>query len=87
MADKITLTFTHPRSSETKRAEIGPATTVEKAIEGLVQGKFLEPPNKDHAYAVALASTGKQIANTATFASAGTKDGDTVIITETSAGA
>ncbi len=86
MAEKITLTFTHPRGSETRKAEIGPKTTVAQAIEGLVQSKFIEPPGKDRGYVVALAGSGDQIAHSATFTSAGAKDGDTVTITETSMG-
>ena len=86
MADKIVLTFTHPRSADTRKAEVGPKTTVAQAIEGLVKQQFLEPPGKDRGYAVALAGTGDQIAHSATFFSAGAKDGDTVTITETSMG-
>jgi len=86
MAEKITLTFTHPRGSESRKAEIGTKTTVAQAIEGLVQSKFIEPPGKDRGYAVALAGSGDQIAHSATFVSAGAKDGDTVTITETSMG-
>jgi hypothetical protein len=87
MSDKIILTFTHPRSSESRKAEVGPKTTVAQAIEGLVDQKFLEPPNEDRRYAVSLAGSGKQIANSATFFAAGARDGDTIAITETSMGA
>lgn len=86
MADKIVLTFTHPRSSDTRKAEVGPKTTVAQAIEGLVQSKFLEAPGKDRGYVVTLAGSADQIAHSATFVSAGAKDGDTVTITETSMG-
>lgn len=87
MADTITLTFTHPRNSETRKAEIGSKTTVAQAIEGLVKGKFLEPPGKELGYAATLAGSVNQIANSATFVSAGAKDGDTVAISETNTGA
>jgi len=86
MADKLTLTFTHPRSSDSRKAELGPKTTVAQAIEGLVQSKFLEPAGKDRGYVVTLAGSADQIPHSATFASAGAKDGDTVTITETSMG-
>lgn len=86
MNDRITVTFTHPRSAQTKRAELLPKTTVTQAIEGLVKQGFLEPPGKDRNYAVALAGSGDQITQSATFGSAGVKDGDTVTITETSMG-
>jgi hypothetical protein len=87
MAAAIVVTFTHPRSSQTRKAEVGPKTTVEQALKGLVEQGFLDPPSKERGYAVALASSGEQIPHTATFTSAGVKDGDTVSVVETSMGA
>lgn len=86
MTDKMIVTFTHPRNGQARKAEIGPATTVAQALEGLVAQKFLEPPAKDRGYSFARAGSGDQIPNSATFGSAGVKDGDTVTITETSMG-
>ncbi len=86
MSDKIIVTFTHPRSGATRKAEFGASTTAAQAIDGLVQNKFIEPPSKDRGYSLAVAGSGDQIAHSATFASAGVKAGDTVTITETSMG-
>lgn len=87
MSNVMTVTFTHPRNSQSRKAEIIAKTTVADAIEGLVKQGFLEPQGKDRGYAVSVAGSGDQIAHSATFTSAGVKDGDTVTITETSMGA
>ena len=86
MSEKITVTFTHPRSGSARKAEFGPNTTASQAIDGLVQAKFLESPSKDRGYSLAVSGSGEQIAHSATFVSAGVKNGDTVTITETSMG-
>jgi hypothetical protein len=86
MSDTMTVTFTHPRNAQTRKAELGPKTTVAQALDGLVKQGFLEPPGKERGYAFAVAGSGDQIAPSATLSSAGVKNGDTVTITETSQG-
>lgn len=84
---KMTVSFLHPRDSREFKAEIGPATTGQQAIEGLVKSNFVEPPGGNRAYALTHQKTGKTIPTSAAIAGAGVEDGDMIAVTETSAGA
>lgn len=82
---KIVVTFLHPRDSREFKAELGPAATGAKAIEGLVTAEFIEPPGADRTYA--LKHAGKTIPLSASLAASGVQSGDTVAVIEGSAGA
>lgn len=84
---KMTISFLHPRDCREFKAEIGPATTGAQAIDGLVKSAFVDAPGKDKAYALTLQKTGKTIPTSSALAASGVEDGDTVAVTETSAGA
>ena len=40
----IPVTFLHPRGGKEFSADIGPDTTGQKAIDGMIAAKFIEPP-------------------------------------------
>ncbi len=84
MADnKLKITFTHPRSAETLRAELGPATTASQAIDGLVKAKFLDPPVRLSSYLLQHQRSSKSLPPGTALAEAGVADGDTVAVVET----
>lgn len=83
----IKVTFKHPRSAEGFPVELGPETTGQEALDGLLAEKFLEPVAGNRAYVLQNQRTSKSIPLSATFADAGVKDGDTVMVTLTNVGA
>lgn len=86
-AGKMEVAFLHPRDSREFKAEVGGGMTGQKAIDELVKAGFIEAPSANAAYALQLQRTGKSIPLSATMASAGVQAGDTIAVTETSAGA
>lgn len=84
---KIRVTFTHPRDSRGFGVDVGPALTGEAAIQGLVKNDFIEAPNAQRRYALALTRTSSQLPLSQALTAGGVQDGDTITVTETSAGA
>lgn len=85
--NKIRLVFTHPRDSRSMDVDVGPALTGQGAIDGLVKANFIEAPSAQRRYALALARTGAQVPLSQALTASGAQEGDTVTVTETSAGA
>ena len=89
MAKEVSVSFTHPRDSKVEKTEcdLG-VTTGASAIQWLIDEKFIPAlPDKTRGYQLSLDRTGKAIAPAQTFEAAGVKDGDSISITETGAGA
>lgn len=83
----IKLTFTHPRDSSSFEAEVSPECTGQEALNGLVEGQFLERLSAGRAYSLKAVSSGKAIAPSQTMTSAGVKDGDTIAVLLSESGA
>lgn len=84
---KVTVEFLHPRSSQAFRAEVGPATTGQQALDGLARASFIDPAGSGRAYALQHVRTGRTVPLSASLAGSGVQDQDQVAVTETSAGA
>jgi len=82
----IEVTFTHPKLSTKFSAEVSPETTAQMAIDELGKAKFIEPASAAAQYVLVHQGSGNTIPASATLASAGVKSGDTVMVTEKSAG-
>lgn len=89
MADEIKIKFNHPRDSKVEETSCDTrATTGSSAVKWLTDEGFLPKlSDKNRAYQLSLDRTGKAIAPNATFEDAGVKDGDSISVTETGAGA
>jgi hypothetical protein len=85
--NKIRVTFTHPRDSRSMEVDVGPALTGQGAIDGLVKSKFIDAPNGQTRFALALKRTEAQLPLSQSLTAGGVQDGDTIVVTETSAGA
>lgn len=85
--NKIRITFTHPRDSRSFDVDVGPALTGQGALDGLVKQNFIEAPSAQRRYALALTRTGAQLPLSQALTASGAQDGDTITVTETSAGA
>ena len=84
---KLRVKFTHPRDARTFEVDVGPALTGEGAIQGLVKANFIEAPDAQRRYALALTRTSGQLPLSQALTAAGVQDADTIAVTETSAGA
>ena len=84
---QIKLTFSHPRDTRSFEAEVGPSTTAQAALDGLVKSGFLEPPAVKGAYSLQLARTGKSLPHSQSLVAQGAQDGDTIAILETGSAA
>lgn len=82
----ISVTFLHPRDSKRKEFELGISTTGARAIQGLVEAKFLDAESGRRQYALQTES-GDQIPHSKKLVDAGVADGATVHVVEGSAGA
>jgi len=76
----VPVVFLHPRDGGEFAADIGPTTTGQAAIDGLVQEQFLPPPNAAMSYALQLQRTGKTIALSDTLVGAGVADNDRLAV-------
>ncbi len=89
--DKITLNFTHPRSSKVFPAEINPLCTGQQAIAGLIagddNGPFLETAPHGRPYELVLSRTNQAITPNMTFGQVGAQDGDVVEVRQAGQGA
>jgi hypothetical protein len=85
--DKIRVFFESTRKSERKEVMVGPGVTGQKAIDGLIAQKYLEPTTGQRNYALSHKETQEQIAASDRLVAKGVKDGDTVVVTEINVGA
>lgn len=53
----ITVTFLHPRAGKELAVDIGPDTTGQKAIDGMIEAKFLDPAGPKEGYTLQLTRT------------------------------
>ena len=83
----IQVTFLHPRDGGQYQAEIGPQTSGEKALEGLVKAKFLTAAGPKEAYALQLQRTNSTLPLSASLVASGVEAADTIAVVMTNAGA
>lgn len=89
MAQEIKVKFAHPRDSKVEETNCeARVTTGASAVKWLTDEGFLPKlDGKSRGYQLSIDRTGKAIAPNATFEDAGVRDGDSISITETGAGA
>jgi hypothetical protein len=80
---EISVTFVHPRSSDTFIAELTPNITAAQIIKNLISEGFIETPTKTAGYSLLPKDSKKALAPSDTLEKAGVRDGDTVEIQET----
>ena len=83
----IPVTFLHPRGGKEFSADIGPDTTGQKAIDGMIEAKFLEPAGAREAYTLQLTRTEKNIPLGASLVASGAKANDVIAVVVINAGA
>lgn len=83
----IEVVFAHPKFSTKFPAEVSPDTTAQMACDELVKAKFIDAPTSGVQYVLVHQSSGSTIPASTTLAAAGVKSGDTVMVTEKTAGA
>ncbi len=81
------VTFLAPRGGEVMEVEIGPQTTGQIALDGLVAAQFVTPPGADQTYALQLQRTGASLQLAESLAASGVKDGDQIAVVSVQAGA
>lgn len=86
-SDLIPVTFLHPRGGKEFSADIGPDTTGQQAIDGMIKEKFIDPSGPKEAYTLQLTRTGKLIPLSASIVSSGLKENDTITILVVNSGA
>jgi hypothetical protein len=89
MAKEIPIEFKHPRDSKVEKTDCDPAvTTGSGAVKWLVDEGFMPAlTDKTRGYQLSIDRTSKAILPNQTFADAGVKEGDSISVTETGAGA
>jgi hypothetical protein len=75
---KISVVFLHPRDERQFSAHIGPATTGNMAIDGLVKAEFISAPTPSAPCALVLQRTGKTIPLHTALMDAGVRAEDTI---------
>lgn len=83
----VPVVFLHPRDGGEFEADIGPTTTGQAAVDGLVQERFFPPPSESVTYALQLQRTGKSIPLSEVLVNAGVAANDRVAVVATQAGA
>lgn len=83
----VPVVFLHPREGSEFAADIGPTTTGQAAIDGLVQERFFAPPDNTVSYALQLQRTGKTIPLSEALVNAGVTANDRIAVVATQAGA
>jgi len=83
----IAVTFLHPRGGKEFAADIGPDTTGQKAIDGMIEAKFLEPVGAREAYTLQLTRTEKNVPLNASIVASGAKAGDAIAVVAINSGA
>jgi hypothetical protein len=83
----IPVTFLHPRGGKEFSADIGPDTTGQKAIDGMIAAKFIEPPGLKEQYALQLTRTGESVPLGASLVASGAKANDTIGVVAMNSGA
>ncbi len=83
----ISVTFLHPRGGKEFNADIGPDTTGQKAIDGMIEAKFIEPAGAKEAYTLQLTRTEKNIPLNASIVTSGAKVNDTIAVVVINSGA
>ena len=81
------VTFCHPRSSITFRAQVEPNTMAQACIDGLVGEGFIGPTDKSRPYALKLQRTNQQILDSSTMDDAGVRENDSLVILQAEQGA
>lgn len=83
----IPVVFLHPRDGSEFAADIGPTTTGQAAVDGLVQEGFFPAPSESVSYALQLQRTGKSIPLGEVLANVGVTANDRIAVVATQAGA
>lgn len=83
----VPVVFLHPREGSEFAADIGPTTTGQAAVDGLVQERFFPPPGETVSYALQLQRTGKSIPLSATLVDAGVVANDRIAVVASQMGA
>lgn len=83
----IPVTFLHPRGGKEFGADIGPDTTGQQAMDGMIAAKFIEPADTKEVYALQLTRTAKSIPLNASIVGCGAKANDAIAVVAVSAGA
>ncbi len=83
----MNVTFCHPRSSITFRAQVEPHTKAQACIEGLVGEGFIERADRNRPYALKLQRTNQQLIDSITMEQAGVQDNDSLVILQEEQGA
>lgn len=86
-SDLIPVTFLHPRGGKEFAADIGPDTTGQQAIDGMIKEKFIDPAGPKEAHTLQHTRTGKLIPLSASIVSSGVKENDTITILVVNSGA
>lgn len=86
-ANKLNLTFLHPRTSTAYKANVAPACTAQIAIEGLTSNAFLDPAPASRPYQLVLTRTDTQLTPTQTMAAAGVQNDDVLEVRQQGQGA
>ena len=81
------VTFLAARGGEEMEVEIGPQTTGQIALDGLLAARFLTPPGADQMYVLQLERTSASLPLAESLASSGVKDGDRIAVVSAQAAA
>lgn len=83
----IPVTFLHPRDGQQYEAEIGPKTTGQMALDGLIRVGFIEAAGAKGAYALQHQRRKCTLPLSATLTGEGVEAADTIAVILTNAGA
>ncbi len=83
----IPVVFLHPREGSEFAADIGPTTTGQAAVDGLVQERFIPAPTEAATYALQLQRTGKSIPLSTQLVDAGVTANDRIAVVASQVGA
>lgn len=83
----IPVVFLHPREGSEFAADVGPTTTGQAAVDGLVQERFIPAPSETATYALQLQRTGKSIPLSTLLVDAGVTANDRIAVVASQVGA
>ncbi|MDB4928270.1 MAG: hypothetical protein JWM10_754 [Myxococcaceae bacterium] len=83
----VPVVFLHPREGGVFEADVGPTTTGQAAIDGLIGEKFISAPDDKVSYGLQLQRTGKTIPLAGPMVEAGVMANDRVAVIVIQSGA
>jgi hypothetical protein len=83
----VPVVFLNPRGGDEFAADIGPTTTGQAAIDGLVTERFIPAPTQETTWALQLQRTGKSIPLSALLVEVGVIANDRIAVVASQSGA